>query len=88
MSSKDYQQVSHFKGHFPKAKYLIHFLNNKQVHFTRPTVLLSINKTDSLIQIKTIKIAQKVIQKVFSRNSRNEVHTVTRKGRGFCRYQN
>jgi len=24
-----------------RAKYLIHFLNNKQLHFTRPTILLS-----------------------------------------------
>ncbi len=55
------------------------FLNNKQVHFTNPKILLSINKTDSSYSIKTIKTAQYVIQKVFSRNSSSEVHSFTKR---------
>ena len=71
-------------GAFPKGKILKSFLNNKQVHLAIPTILLSINKTDSLNQIKTTKIVPQVFQKVFSRNSSNEVYTATRKGRGFA----
>ena len=52
------QSTPSFKGVFPKGRYLIYFLNNKQVHFTNPTILLSSNKTDSSIQIKSFKIAQ------------------------------
>jgi len=66
------------------SQHLIHLLNNKQAHPTKPTILLSFIKTDSLIQFKTIKTAQEEIQKVFSRNSSYEVDTVTRKGRGFA----
>jgi len=37
-------QLSYFKGHFPKAKYLNLSLTIKQVHLTNPTILLSSTK--------------------------------------------
>ncbi len=48
-----------FKGVFPKGRFLN--LSYKQLSkyiLTNPTILLSFNKTDSSIQLKTIKIAQ------------------------------
>jgi len=53
-----YKATLSFKGAYPKGRFLIHFLNNKQVNCINPTTLLSFNKIDSSIQLKTIKIAQ------------------------------
>jgi len=83
-SSDDSKQLSYFMGHFPKAKYLNLSLTIKQVNLTNPTILLSINKINSNQNNQNSSIS---IQKVFSRNSSNEVHRSTRKGRGFCYYQ-
>jgi len=47
-----------FKGIFPIGRFFIDFLNNKQVHFTNPKILLSFNKTEASIKLQTIKIAQ------------------------------
>jgi len=45
------QSNSHILRGIPKGRFLILFLSNKQV-LTKPTILLLINKTDSLIQLK------------------------------------
>jgi len=72
-----------FKGAFPKGKILKSFFNNKHVHLTKPTILLSSTKLTLLFNSKQSKRFNKYFKRCFLENKVMK-YTVTRKCKDFA----